>query len=101
METPAKYVVDKPRARFGDEDSHPKSARLYPAKKKEQVLMSAYFQCVRSALEYEASHSKRKHASTADSMIMAGKLEPGREEELIDEAIAFTDKLIKQVGEKM
>jgi hypothetical protein len=71
METPAKYVVDKP---------------LYPAKKKEQVLMSAYFQCV---------------ASTADSMIMAGKLEPGREQQLIDEAIAFTDLLIEQVGQKI
>jgi hypothetical protein len=68
METPAKYVVDKP---------------LYPAKKTEQILNSAYFACV---------------ANTADSMIMAGRLEPGREQELIDEAIAFTEMLIKKVG---
>jgi hypothetical protein len=73
METPAKYVVDK---------------ALYPSVQQEQVLMSAYFQCV---------------ASTADSMIISGALETGAldEEEIIDRAIAVTDLLIEKVGERM
>jgi hypothetical protein len=87
METSAKYVVGMPpcppsvqRAKIG---------QLFCMKlhtKNVTVLNSAYFQCV---------------ASRADSMIMAGQLEPGREQELIDEAIAFTDMLIELVGEKM
>ncbi len=71
MEKPGKYFVER---------------SLYRATKKEEVLHSAYYQSV---------------ASTADSMIVAGSLLPGREEELIERAIAFTDKLIERVGEKL
>jgi hypothetical protein len=53
---------------------------------KEQVMHSAYFQAV---------------ASTTDSMIMGGLLIPGREEYLMDRAIAFTDQLIEKVGKKV
>lgn len=73
METPVKYEVDKP---------------IYPDNKREQVLKSAYFQRV---------------ASTADSMIMAGGPPPDLAEfdDLIENAIAFTDQLIERVGEKL
>jgi hypothetical protein len=49
---------------------------------REQVLQSAYFHRV---------------ASTADSMIMAGWGKNLVYEELIEEAIAFTDRLIERV----
>lgn len=73
METPIKYLgqIDIPAS---------------PANKREQVLHSAYFQAV---------------ASTTDSMIMGGLLIPGREEYLMDRAIAFTDMLIEKVAEKL
>ena len=72
METSAEYRVEQP---------------LYPTNNREQVLRSPYFQCV---------------ASTADSIIMAGGLSPDPEdnEQLIEMATAFTDKLIEEVGKK-
>lgn len=74
MEQSTKYLTE------------PIEASLYTENKREQVLHSPYFQCV---------------ASTADSMIIAGKLLPGREKELIEKAIAFTDMLIEKVGQKI
>jgi hypothetical protein len=58
----------------------------YQVDKREQVLHSAYYQAV---------------ASTTDAMIMGGLLIPGREEYLMDRAIAFTDQLITKVGERL
>jgi hypothetical protein len=72
METPTEYRVESP---------------LYPLTK-EQILHSAYFQAV---------------ASTANLMIMAGGLPPDLEQfdELVEVAIALTDKLIEEVGKKI
>lgn len=74
METPAKYQVDMPTCP--------------PSVQRAKIINSAYFQAV---------------ARIADSLIMAwGGLSPDPEEndELIETAIAFTDKLIEKVGER-
>lgn len=66
--------------------TEPIEASLYPENKRQEVLATAYFQAV---------------ASTADAMIMGGLLIAGREEYLMDRAIAFTDQLIEKVGQKI
>lgn len=71
METSIKYEADKP---------------IYPDNKRQQVLHSPYFQCV---------------ASTADSMIAAAYIPAEEYEQLIEDAIAFTDLLIQKVGERI
>jgi hypothetical protein len=71
METKAEYRVEQP---------------LYPTDTREQVLRSPYFQRV---------------ASIAEALIISRGICFSRElEPVIDDAIAFTDKLIEKVGER-
>jgi hypothetical protein len=58
---------------------------LYPLTK-EQILHSAYFQAV---------------LKTADSLIAGGWIDSNELYDLIDVAIALTDKLIEEVGKKI
>jgi hypothetical protein len=72
METKAEYRVEQP---------------LYPTDNREKVLHSAYFQRV---------------ASVAEAMIFARGVFYAKElEPVIDDAIAFTDKLIEKVGQRL
>jgi hypothetical protein len=72
METSAKYRVEQP---------------LYPTDNREQVLHSAYFQRV---------------ASIAEALIVSRGITFSRElEPVVEDAIAFTDKLIEKVGERL
>lgn len=58
---------------------------IYPDNKKQEVLRSPYFQAV---------------ASTAHSLLL-GYESYASDETVIERAIAFTDKLIELVGEKL
>lgn len=88
METKRTYRAGEETSPVSSSAEYRVEQPLYPTENREQVLHSAYFQCV---------------ASTADSIIMAGGLSPDPEdnEQLIEMAIAFTDKLIEKVGEKL
>lgn len=59
---------------------------IQPVDEKERILNSPYFISV---------------ANTAEAMIMAGGLPAEEYDELIEDAIAFTDKLIEKVGERL
>ena len=71
METKVKYQVDDPVTK--------------KIKEREAIVGSNYFQAI---------------ATVANSVIVSGR-NFKTDGELIDNAIAFTDKLIKKIGEKL
>ena len=91
METPGKYKLTPQSCGFNtecyqnNEEVPEVSSPIYFVDRREQILTSNYF--------YQVSQ-------TANNLILSG-LYSLEDDELIDDAIAFTDKLIERVEEKI